>query len=153
VQTLPTDGPGTQWSSQRLPDARKLVWSARGDRLAVVGRDRIVFLSGANGSARAERMPGVRDAAYSADGRLATLRRVGARSDLVVDGGVRFSGTGTFSGLAWSPDGEWLLVGWVEPDQWLFIRASGPRSVRAVANVAKQFDSSSPPRIAGWCCR
>jgi len=152
VQTFPTDGPGTQWRSQLLPDARKLAWSPRGDRLAVVGRNRIVFLSGSNGNARAVRLPGVSDASFAADGRLATVRRVGARSDLLVDGRVRFSGTGTFSGLAWSPDGEWVLVGWVEPDQWLFVRASGQRRVHAVANVARQFDSTSPPRIAGWCC-
>jgi hypothetical protein len=153
VQTFPTDGPGTQWRSQRLPDARRLVWSPRGERLAVVGRNRIVFIDGASGRPRAERMPGVADVAYSADGRLATVRRAGGTSALFVDGKLRFSGTGTFTGLAWSPDRRWVLLGWVEPDQWLFVSASGPRRVRAFANVARQFDSSTPPRIEGWCCR
>jgi hypothetical protein len=152
VRTFATDAPGTQWRSQPLPDARQLVWSPRGERLAVVGHDRIVFLSGANGLARAEQMPGVLDAAYAKDARLATVRRVDGRSDLLVDGRVRFSGTGTFSAPTWSPDGRWLLVGWVEADQWLFVRASGPRRVRAVANLAAQFDSASPPHVAGWCC-
>jgi WD40-like Beta Propeller Repeat len=93
------------------------------------------------------------DASFDPEGRrLALLRRVGGRSELVVDGRRLFSGTGTFTDLAWSPDGNWLLVTWREPDQWLFVRATGPRRVRAVANVSRQFESRSFPRIAGWCC-
>lgn len=55
---------------------------------------------------------------------------------------------------------RWLLVGWEEPDQWLFLRA-GPRGGEpetvAVEGVSRQFDPSAVeaagfPGIADWCC-
>lgn len=150
VSAFGTERPGIDWRSIRLRDARGLHWSPRGDRLLVVGRDRLVALGASDGVARVERLPGVASAAFAPDGRLAVVRRDGARSDLLVDGRVRFSGTGTFADPTWSPDGRWVLVSWRNADQWLFVRATGPRSVRAIANVARQFDSGSPPRIAGW---
>jgi hypothetical protein len=62
-----------------------------------------------------------------------------------------FVGAGPFAGLAWSPDGRWLLLDWPAADQWVFLRADG-RSIRAVANVSEQFRSRTSPRIQGWCC-
>jgi hypothetical protein len=150
VMAFGTERPGPSWRSIRLRDARALHWSPRGDRLLVVGRDRLVSLRASDGLAQGERLPGVASAAFAPDGRLAVVRRNGTRSDVLVDGRVRFSGTGTFSDPTWSPDGRWVLVSWRNADQWLFVRASGPRRVRAVANVSRQFDSGSPPRIAGW---
>ena len=52
------------------------------------------------------------------------------RSDLVLlqaetnPGEPRFlySAPGDFGTLAMSPNGKWLLVGWVNADQWLFLR-------------------------------
>jgi hypothetical protein len=150
VMAFGTEQPGVNWRSTRLRDARALEWSPQGDRLLVVGRDRLVSLRASDGVARVQRLPGVTAAAFAPDGRLAVVRRNGARSDVLVDGRVRFSGTGTFSDPTWSPDGGWVLVSWRNADQWLFVRAAGPRRVRAVANVSRQFDSASPPRIAGW---
>ena len=115
-----------------------------------MGRNRLVSLRGSDGVAREDQLPGVVSAAFAPDGRLAVIRRNGTRSDVLVDGRVRFSGTGTFADPTWSPDGRWVLVSWRNADQWLFVRATGPRGVRAVANVTRQFDSDSPPRIAGW---
>ena len=65
-----------------------------------------------------------------------------------------FVGPGRFGGLAWSPDGGWLLVGWRDADQWLFLRPSDGR-VRAVGHISRQFDpgaSGQPPfpGISGW---
>ncbi|MBA3384426.1 MAG: PD40 domain-containing protein [Actinobacteria bacterium] len=150
ITVLGTERPGLNWRSIRLRDARALLWSPRGDRLLVVGRDRLVWLRASDGVARVERLPGVASVAFAPDGRLAVVRRNGARSDVLVDGRVRFSGTGTFADPTWSPDGRWVLVSWPNADQWLFVRAAGPRRVRAVANVSRQFDSAAPPRIAGW---
>jgi WD40 repeat protein len=67
-----------------------------------------------------------------------------------------FAGPGLFDGLAWSPDGRWLLVGWEDADQWLFLRASGGK-VRAFSRISRQFDPGATgepffPRISGWCC-
>jgi hypothetical protein len=80
------------------------------------------------------------------------VRRAGARSEVVVDGRVRFSGTGSFVDATLSPDRRWVLVAWRDAGQWLFLSARGTRRVRAVANVARQFDSVSFPRVRGWCC-
>jgi hypothetical protein len=84
------------------------------------------------------------------------------RSQLFIEGADRpqprrqyLARPGRLTGLAWSPDGEWLLVAWREADQWLFIQP-GTRP-RAVANISRQFDPggrgrSAFPEIAGWCC-
>jgi hypothetical protein len=150
VTAFGAERPGLTWRSIRLRDARALHWSPQGDRLVVVGRDRLVSLRASDGAASGERLPGVTSAAFAPDGRLAVVRQNGTRSDVLVDGRTRFSGTGTFFDPTWSPDGRWVLVSWRNADQWLFVRASGPRGVRAVANVSRQFESASPPRIAGW---
>ena len=62
-----------------------------------------------------------------------------------------FAGEGPFQGVAWSPDGRWLLIGWPAADQWVFVRADGG-SIRAVGNVSEQFRSRTFPRSDGWCC-
>ena len=63
-----------------------------------------------------------------------------------------FSGAGHFTRLEWSPDGRWLLVAWKEPNQWLFIRSTKVQTIRAVSGITSQFDSSTFPSLAGWCC-
>ena len=92
-------------------------------------------------------------AAFAPTGhRYALVRRAGARSEVVLDDGRRiFEGTGTFTDLAWSPDGRWLAIAWKEPDQWVFVRVAGPRRIEAVSNVSAQFEGSFP-RLRGWCC-
>jgi hypothetical protein len=109
--------------------------------------------SGATLSRR--RAPGVRTLRWSG-GRVVTnapeavVRRLGQRSDVVVDGRVRFSGTGTFTPVVASPDARWLVIGWRDADQWLFVSARGARRVRAVANIADQFDAIRVPSPKGW---
>jgi hypothetical protein len=67
-----------------------------------------------------------------------------------------FAGPGRFTDLAWSPQGNSLVVGWPDADQWLFLN---PRTgqVTPVGDITDQFDAgaTSPvpfPQIAGWCC-
>jgi WD40-like Beta Propeller Repeat len=65
------------------------------------------------------------------------------------------SGPGELTAPTWSPDGRWVLVGWVEADQWLFINADQPRRVVGFDNIAEQFggeatDADDFPRVAGW---
>ena len=52
-----------------------------------------------------------------------------------------FRGAGRFNGLAWSPDGKWLLASWAGADQWVFInvgiRSGAIRRVQAVSAIAR----------------
>jgi hypothetical protein len=89
---------------------------------------------------------------------LAVIVLAHGRSSVVVYAGARrrivFSGSGLFDGLAWSPDGRWLLVDWTTADEWVFIRSTSVRRVVTVPNVNRIFDASveGPALIAGWCC-
>jgi hypothetical protein len=70
-----------------------------------------------------------------------------------------FSAAGEFRGLTVSPNGRWLVVGWVGADQWLFLRLDVLR-VRAVSNIAEQFGGPLGnkalvqhfPASVSWCC-
>ena len=66
---------------------------------------------------------------------------------------VVFSGANGFGGLAWSPDGRWLLIDWRTADQWVFIRSASVRRI-AVRNIGNTFDSGPEhyASLAGWCC-
>lgn len=119
-----------------------LEWSADGRYLAVVSAHRIVLL----GKERSA-LPfahSVADAAFRPGSHvLAVSIRIGTRSqvDLVnldrrTDPKLLFAGPGAFGGLAWSPDGRWLLVTWPTADQWIFVHGA---RVRAVANIEEQF--------------
>jgi hypothetical protein len=91
---------------------------------------------------------------------IALVKVAKQRSTVVVYSGPRysrqravFSGTGLFGGIAWSPDGRWLLVDWRTADQWLFIRSAAVRRI-AVRNIGNTFDSGPEhyATIGGWCC-
>ena len=99
--------------------------------------------------------------ARSPDGRgLATIRPAGRRAELVLDrarggGRVLFSARGRLTGPTWSPDGRWLLVGWPQADQWLFIPAERRGRIVAIDDISAQFDPGdsgerSFPRVSGW---
>lgn len=175
-----TDTRRRLWRARMPSRPTQLLWSRDGSRLVVISRTGVEVFDGSRpGAALGVLPPGARATAAAINpvtGDLALVRhRPGAgRSDVVtvaLDGeGDRprahrlFAGGGRFSDLAWSPDGRWLLVAWRDADQWLFIRAgragagsSQVRRVRAVSNIARQFDpgGTSPrafPRIGGWCC-
>jgi hypothetical protein len=60
-------------------------------------------------------------------------------------------------GVAWSPDGRWVLVSWDANDQWVFVSADGSREVRTAGRIAERFDPGNGrgpqrPSLAGWCC-
>jgi hypothetical protein len=77
----------------------------------------------------------------------------------LVEGGERrvlYSGLGRFTQPTWSPDGRWLLFGWREADQWVFIQADHPQRVPiAISQISEEFDpgpggGASFPRVSGW---
>jgi len=149
--------PQRPYLSARFPDAARVTWSSDGKRLLLVRPSMLVVFGTDSASPLAIRqLRGVVDAAFEPGShRLAIARR----NEIVLldadrlGGKLRhlFTGAGPFEGLAWSPNGRWLLVGWPAADQWVFVRADG-RSIRAVANVSEQFRSRSFPRVEGWCC-
>ena len=69
----------------------------------------------------------------------------------LASGRAVFAAPGEIDALAFSPDARWMLLGWRSAGQWLFLRR-GTRRVVAVADVARAFDSTAFPQLAGWCC-
>jgi WD40 repeat protein len=143
------------WKANGIGTVRSLAWSPDGSQLLVQTADGYVVFSGSGRELVRRRLPGIVAAAYAPDGRLAVIRTANGRSELRFGARnksllPRFAGPGTFTDLAWSTDGRWVLVAWREPDQWLFVSASGRRRARAVANVSRQFDSRSFPTLEGW---
>ncbi len=141
----------------------ELLWSSDGRRLAVIGSNELA-LFGSSGARLTElhvrRKLGA--AAFVPGSHELTVILGGSRSDAVTfdldrprsDPAEVFSGSGRFSGLAWSPDGRWLLLAWPTADQWVFVPAGDGR-IDAVAGLAAQFSPGSrrrPPSLEGWCC-
>jgi hypothetical protein len=67
-----------------------------------------------------------------------------------------FAIAGSLRGLAVSPVSDWLLVGWRDADQWLFLEPRIGGAVRAVKNISAQFAPGDPapafPAPVEWCC-
>ena len=136
-----------------------LAYLDRGGEVRIVDAD-----SGATvsilGTVETEAADELRGAVPARSGHLtAQVTRQGNRSKLVLRDGQRrevlFAGPGDFTQPAWSPDGEWLLVGWRQADQWLFIPVERPRRVIAVEGIRAQFDpggsgAATFPRPVGW---
>jgi dipeptidyl aminopeptidase/acylaminoacyl peptidase len=59
---------------------------------------------------------------------------------------------GALGDLFFSPDGQWILVGWHELGSWLFF-ATTPRDARVIqrTDVARQLGNGEPV-VNGWCC-
>jgi dipeptidyl aminopeptidase/acylaminoacyl peptidase len=138
----------------------QLLWSEDGQRLLVADRRSRVF--DAAGRTIAALPPrSVLPAAFVPGRHSVALVRIGqGLSTVSVYSGPRytrhrmvFSGAGLFGGLAWSPDGRWLLIDWRSADQWIFVRSTAVKRI-AVRNIGNTFDSGPEhyATLAGWCC-
>lgn len=169
IRVAAVDARQTLWRGPRLDRLRKLAWSSDGRRLLALTATRLVIFSRAGELLHERSMPAgtrAQDAAWAPGGdsiALARRHRERQRGEivLVTPGApdrqrLLFTGPGRFGRLAWSPDGERLLVPWRQADQWLFLQTGAGSRVSAVANIASQFDpgASAPafPAVAGWCC-
>ncbi len=155
VAVYDADAGALRFRTGRIGDVLGLEWSSRA-RLLIVGRNALTVYGAQGQRVWRVRLPGIVAARFSPDGRrIAVLRR---QDVLVLDvhrpRGRRtvFAGSGAFRELAWSPDGDWLLVGWPAADQWVFIRVTRARRIRAVSDVSAQFGGGGFPRVEGWCC-
>lgn len=151
VYVLDTDAGSLLWRSAPYPGPRVLAWSRDGRRLVLVTRDKVVVFAGGPKPVQTRFVRGVVGAAFEPGGHRIAVAR--ARDILLLDGRRVervFAGAGRFTGVAWSPDGRWLLVPWAEADQWVFVRVEGAHRIRAVSSVARQFGGF--PRVETWCC-
>jgi len=145
VQLLDADTGDVRWVSPAFPGPHALAWSRDGRRLALATAARLVLLDPATGRKQVLAFAGVQAVAFGPGGRLALLR--GRTVFEVRRGTVRplFTAPGRLSGLAWSPDGRWLLTSLPAADQWIFV---GRGRVLAVSHIARQFDGISS--LDGW---
>jgi len=156
------------------PDGvRGLAWSGDGVRLlAFSPRDVQVSEGDGEGLSRWRAPAGaeVADAVFLGDGeRIALVQtrsdrdRTASSTVSIFEPGARggspqviFRTPGRLRGLALSPDGSRLVVGWKDADQWLFLEPKPGGDVRAVDNVSAQLapGRAQAPFAApsGWCC-
>jgi hypothetical protein len=151
-----------------IPRVRELYWSADGKLLLAVTRTEVHPILDARGrTVRTLELPRghvLVDAEFAPSGRTVAYTDFDPASEtskLAADDGTsaRFlqSGEGKLEDVAWSPNGRWLLVGWPDANQWLFLRVPGVRKIEAVDDIRREFDPGGEdigefPRIAGWCC-
>lgn len=170
VAVAQTDSGETYWRAQPEATPQEILWSGDGRTLVAISEATLEVYARDGARLHAIALPdGSRagDAAIHPHGDTVAVARYRPRSgrgELVTyslaDGAERrlFAGSGAFDGMAWSPDGRWLLAGWPDADQWLFIRSAQVRQVRAIDNIGREFDPGGRglarfPRLSGWCCR
>lgn len=171
VELVQTDSAKTIWRTVPGEPPAQLVWSEDGERLLVLGEHSLRALDANGRRLWTMGLPiGPSGVAFVRKSHRFVMIRYSpatGRSDLVLQqaeadpGEARFlySAPGNFGTLAISPNGNWLLVGWINADQWLFLRLTAAK-VQAVSNIAEQFGaetrtgplSSVFPASVSWCC-
>jgi hypothetical protein len=164
VHVVEADSGAELWSADPGAEPEQLVWSSDGGALLVVttgGRHPVYRQDG-----RLLRMvetprgwdvldaafaPGTRQLAYSA------FEAEEDRSAVFLGSERLQSVEGRLEDVVFSPNGKWLLTGWPEADQLLFLRLPGVSRIVAVSDVRREFDPGSVgattfPRVAEWCC-
>jgi hypothetical protein len=158
VRVVDADARGEEvWSASVAGHVTELQWSTDGRLLLVAATSKtgdmvsLFRLSSRRPLSVVRKPPGVFAAAFRpGTHEVAILSRAGEVASVELAGRTVFSTAGDLEGLTWSQDGRWLLVGWPDADQWVFIRVSGGHRIRAVANVSAQFRSRAFPQVEGW---
>jgi hypothetical protein len=166
---VPGGLPGSLELERRGP-IQEIGWTPDGDRFVTMSNtalvtDGVISSGGGFFAYVATGGAALLDFGVAPDGeRLALLER-GSRVSKInsvvlsreprMPSGPLFAGSGAIGGLAWSPDGRWLLTGWRSADQWLFLRADQPRRLVAIDEISRQFDpgdggTASFPSVSGW---
>ena len=170
IELVNVDTTKTIWRTDPGDPPTQLVWSEDGQRLLALGERSLRVFDSNGHKLWAIGMPvgpsGVVFVRKSHRFILIRYSPATQRSDLVLfqaettPGEPRFlySAPGDFGTLAISPNGTWLLVGWINANQWLFLRLTSAR-VESVSNIVEQFGGSSSaplekmfPNSVSWCC-
>lgn len=175
IVTANADSGEELWRAPRREQILQLVWSRDGRRLAALSDDGLQIYD--QGGERVMRrielptdhpagLPGhVQEVAFSpARDRLALAResRGGSANEVVVlstdPAGWQktvYRGKGGLGGVAWSPDGEWLLVAAIGADSphWTFVNIADPTRTRQIDGIQTLFgERPAIPEVAEWCC-
>jgi hypothetical protein len=153
------------WATDPGAKPEQLVWSDDAGRLLVVttGRRHPLYTAGGRAAGALETpegqdvldvsfAPGTREIGYS------LYAPKSGQSSIVLAGERLQQGEGRFEDIVFSPNGRWLLTGWPEADQLLFIGLPGVRRLVTVPGIRDEFDpggvgATSFPRVLEWCCR
>ena len=173
IELLDSETAKTVWRTVPGEVPRQLVWSEDGERLLALGDRSLRVLDSRGRKLWSIGLPvGPSGVVFTRENRnhnfvLVRYSPATGRSDLVLlsaeanPGEARFlySAPGEFGSLAISPNGKWLLVGWMNADQWLFVRLAAAK-VQAVSNISQQFGVETEgkpiekafPESVSWCC-
>jgi hypothetical protein len=158
------DTGAAQWTSFAQQRPTTLEWSGDGRYLLARGTTSITIFS-STGRQRLEPLgpplaaPVIDVAFRPSSHALAFVQRTAGRSSVWFYPQLRpdataarrvFAGAGDFDRIAWSPDGQWLMLSWRSADQWLFIRSAAVRKVVPISGIEEAFGPEAVP--AGWCC-
>jgi dipeptidyl aminopeptidase/acylaminoacyl peptidase len=166
IRVVEADSGRQLWSADPGAAPEQLIWSDDARLLLVVtgGRRHPLYRADGRPAGRAlETPPGrdVLDAAFAPGSRAIAYSAYDAgsgRSSIVLGGEQIQQGEGRLEDVVFSPNGRWLLTGWPEADQLLFMRLPGVSGYVVVPDVRREFDPGGVgaiefPRIVGWCCR
>jgi hypothetical protein len=148
VALLDADTHRRVWTSRAYTKPRALAWMPDGTRLALATAAKLVLIRADTGNAIALDVAGVRALAFS-HAQLAVVR---GRAVSLFDGGAEpqqlFAAPAAPAGLAWSPNGRWLVTALPGADQWVFVQARNGHRVVAVSNIRAQL--GGPVTLDGW---
>jgi hypothetical protein len=141
----------------------RLAWSSDGSRLLAMNPVRLVVLDASLRQIGAIQRPSSPYGGYAAAAfaprshALIVLRRLGsrgrARVELLRPGRpprALETLVGDLSGLAPSPDGKTVLVGWGAADMWLLVPMRAGAGARRVTGLAAAFGSTAVPVANAW---
>jgi hypothetical protein len=164
VHVVEADSGEELWSANPGAEPEQLVWSSDGGVLLVVtaGGRHPVYRENGRLLRTLETPTGwdVLDAAFAPGTRQLAYTAFEVEEDrsAVFLGAKRLQAVeGRLEDIVFSPNGNWLLTGWPEADQLLFLRLPGVSRIVAVSDVRREFDPGSVgptefPRVAEWCC-
>lgn len=124
----------------------RLQWSSDAKLLLVAGRAGIRIYDAFGRLVHGALGP-VIDATFVGKGH--ELGEVEANGDVRVGDRVVFHAAGLRE-IVSSPDGRWLLLTWPAANQWVFVRAEAPHTIRAVSGITRQFGGGRFPTVSGW---